>query len=146
MSGADPGNGAVRMHLRFGWWTVLVFLVLGAVLETLHGFKVGLYVDTTNEVRRSMWRLAHAHGTLLGLINVAFAATLPLAPAWPEGSRRIASRCLVAAAVLLPAGFFLGGVNVYGGDPGLGILLVPPGGALLFVAVLLAARGARERG
>jgi hypothetical protein len=39
----------------------------------------------------------------------------------------------------MPVGFFLGGLFVYAGDPGLGILLVPVGGLLLFVAVLLTA-------
>ena len=33
-----------------------------------------------------------------------------------------------------------GGLYIYGGDPGLGILLTPLGAALLFVAVLGAAR------
>ena len=47
---------------------------------------------------------------------------------------------LRAATLLMPAGFFLGGVTVYSGDPGLGIVLVPVGGLLLFVAVLLTAR------
>ena len=43
--------------------------------------------------------------------------------------------------VLMPVGFFLGGVWIYGGDPGLGVLLVPIGAAALFVAVALTARG-----
>lgn len=41
------------------------------------------------------------------------------------------SVCLTSAAVLLPAGFFLSGVVVHGGDPGSGILMVPVG-AFLF--------------
>ncbi len=39
----------------------------------------------------------------------------------------------------MPGGFFIGGVSIYAGDPGLGIVLVPVGGVLLFAAVLLAA-------
>jgi hypothetical protein len=46
---------------------------------------------------------------------------------------------LLAASVLMPGGFLLGGIWVYAGDPGLGILLVPVGGVLLFAAVLCAA-------
>ena len=34
-----PAVDAVH-HLRLGWGLVLVFLVLGGVLEALHGFKV----------------------------------------------------------------------------------------------------------
>ena len=39
----------------------------------------------------------------------------------------------------MPIGFFAGGWSTYDGDPGLGILAVPLGAALLFVAVLLIA-------
>lgn len=43
-----------------------------------------------------------------------------------------------------PLGFFLGGVFIHGGDPGIGVILVPPGGLLLFLSVLLTARASRE--
>ena len=64
----------VRRHLRFGWWSLATFGLLGLVLETLHGFKVGAYLDVSNETRRLMWTLAHAHGTLLGLVHLGFAS------------------------------------------------------------------------
>ena len=136
----------VRLHLRVGWWALLAFLSLGLTLESLHGFKAGLYLDVSNETRRLVWTLAHAHGALLAILNLVFAATLPAMPGFGGTPRSVASRCLLGALVLLPLGFFLGGVFVHGGDPGLGVLLVPPGGLLLFVAVLLAARGAGQRG
>jgi len=66
--------------------------------------------------------------------------------AWPEKSRTFASRCLISSGILLPGGFFLGGIVVCDGDPGLGIMLVPVGGILLFVAVLLTALGIRSPG
>ena len=133
-----------RRHLRFGWWALLVFLTLGLVLETLHGFKAEAYLRVSNETRRLMWTLAHAHGTLLALVNIAFALSLRFFPAWPEGRRNFASVSLLAATLLMPAGFFFGGAFIYGGDPGLGILLVPVGGILLFAAVLLTALAARR--
>ena len=86
-----------------------------------------------------MWTLAHAHGALLGLVNLGFAATVRVLPSWPESNKRFASASLLGATVLMPAGFFLGGVFIYAGDPGLGILLVPIGGILLFAAALLTA-------
>ena len=52
-------------HLSFGWWALFVFLMLGLVLEALHAFKFGYYLDSSNETRRLVWRLAHAHGTLI---------------------------------------------------------------------------------
>ena len=133
-----------RRHLSVGWWVLLVFLTVGLALEALHGFKVGAYLKVTNETRRLMWTLAHAHGTLLGLINLAFAAALGVLPRWSESRQRLASSCLLGATVLMPAGFFLGGTFIYGGDPGLGILLLPVGGALLFVAVFLTALATRS--
>ena len=132
-----------QRHLGFGWWCLLVFLTMGLVLEALHGFKVDLYLNVANETRRLMWTLAHAHGTLLSLVNIAFGLTLSARrTSLPKGT--FASRALIAATLLLPGGFFLGGLVVYGGDPGLGVLLVPVAGALLLAAVFLIARGVGE--
>jgi hypothetical protein len=138
MTAGSPPD-LVRRHLRLGWWSLLFFLSFGVVLETLHGFKIGWYLDVGNETRRLMWTLAHAHGTLLSLVHIAFATTLRLVPHLARTATISAG--LSAATVLLPGGFFLGGAWNHGGDPGLGILLVPLGALCLLVAVLLAARG-----
>lgn len=130
-----------RRHLRFGWWSLLVFLSLGFVLETLHAFKAGLYLDVSNETRRLMWTLAHAHGGLLGLVHVLFGLFLRSAPELAPRRPQATSVCLMGASVLLPGGFFLGGVAFYGGDPGLGIVVVPAGAALLAAAIGGIARG-----
>jgi len=133
-----PGDSATpdysRRHLRLGWWALLVFATLGLVLESLQGFKIAAYLDVANDTRRTMWRLAHAHGTLLGAINVLFALTLRSSAATAAAAPRI-SIALIAATVLLPLGFFLGGVVFYAGDPGVGVLLVPLGGVLLLLAL-----------
>ena len=120
-------------NLRFGWWSLLVFLSLGGALETLHGFKIGWYVDVGNETRRLMFTLAHAHGTLLALINIAAGLTARKVDRFEL--RPSASFALIWAAILLPAGFFLGGIVIYDGDPGLGVWLVPVGAILLFYSV-----------
>ena len=76
--GNQPDGSArrrlVRAHLRWGWWSLLVFLTLGAFLETLHGFKAGFYLDASSETRRLLWTLAHAHGALLSLVHLALAS------------------------------------------------------------------------
>ena len=136
---------AVR-HLRFGWGSLLVFLSVGFVLELLHGFKAGFYLDVTQETRRLMWTLAHAHGALLGVVHVAWALCLRGFPELEGGSPRAVSRCLIAASVLLPGGFFAGGVQLYGGDPGPGIAAVPAGAACLGIGVFLTARAAWKCG
>lgn len=48
---------------------------------------------------------------------------------------------LSGASVGVPGGFFLGGFAVRGGDPGIGVLILPVGALLLLVAVLTVALG-----
>lgn len=124
----------IRRHVRVGWIAMLIYFGGGLVLEALHGFKVDAYLGVDNETRRHLWTLAHAHGSLLGLVNLAFGWTLSRPAGFSEGAARFASRCFVGATVLMPAGFFLGGVVFYGGDPGIGIALLPIGAVLLLVA------------
>jgi hypothetical protein len=140
-TGAHPL--AVR-HLRFGWWSLLAFLTIGIALEALHGFKVQFYLAADNETRRLLWTLAHAHGTLFSLINLALAASLAAFPAMALNFSGFGSRCLIAATIVMPAGFFAGGAVIYQGDPGLGILLAPVGALFMVAAVILAGRAARH--
>jgi hypothetical protein len=129
---ADPRLAAKR----FGWRALLVWLTLGLLLEAMHGFKLGWYLDVGNDARRLLLTLAHAHGTLLALVQLAFAATMP---AGAPGLARAAA-CLRWASVLMPLGFLFGGVFALGADPGYAIALVPVGGVLLVVGVAQAAR------
>ena len=129
-----------RRHLRVGWWSLLLFATLGLVLESLQGFKVRAYLDVSNDTRRLMWTLAHAHGTLLAAINILFGLTMRIAAPAGMPRARLASTGLIAAGILLPLGFFLGGMAFYSGDPGPGVLLVPIGGVLLLVSIFWIAR------
>ncbi len=131
-----------RRHVIIGWWALFVFASGGMILEALHGLKMGFYLDTGNQVRRLMWTLAHAHGSLIALIHLAFASHLRQSSRWNLDSARLTSRCFIGAIGLMPAGFFLGGTQIHGGDPGLGVVLVPIGGLLLLTAIMLTARGA----
>ena len=124
-------------HLRIGFWALAVFVVLGAALEALHATKSGFYLDEANETRRLLWRLAHAHGTLLALVNIAYGLVVDRRP---ETAKPFASRCLLAALVLLPLGFFLGGIDAKGGDPGIGAALVPAGALALVGGLVTIAR------
>ena len=133
-------------NLCFGWWSLLVFASLGLLLEALHGFKIRGYVDVSNETRRLMWTLAHAHGTLLSVVHVVFGLCLMTFPDLSARNLRLISTSLIAASIVLPTGFFLGGIAFYSGDPGLGVLLVPAGAVLLLTAVFCIARGAASAG
>jgi len=136
----------VRRHLRVGWWSFLVFATFGLVLESLQGFKVRAYLDVSNETRRLMWTLAHAHGTLLGLLNVLVGLSIRVLPEIGVAHRRLTSAALLTATALVPGGFFLGGIVFYGGDPGLGVLILPIGAVFLLIAAILLARDAGSVG
>ncbi len=142
---ADSGDASLfRLHLRFGWIALAVFAGLGTLLELLHGFKIGWYLDVHNSTRRFLWTLGHVHGTFIALINLAFAVTARLTALEPR-SARWASRCLMAANVLVPTGLLLGGIDTYGGDPGPGVLLMPVGAALLLAGLVLTALAVGRR-
>ena len=80
---------------------------------------------------------AHAHGTLLGILLLVYAS---LAERFVVVERRaVLARDLRIGAVLMPLGFFLGGVLNSEGDPSLGILLVPLGALFLLSALVRAA-------
>ncbi|MDC0175896.1 hypothetical protein OAJ60_03075, partial [Planctomycetaceae bacterium] len=78
MSDPTEARGAiVTRHMVIGWWSLLIFVALGLVLESMHGFKVAWYVNSGEpETTRLMMRLAHAHGTFLSLVHLAFAWTV----------------------------------------------------------------------
>lgn len=136
-----------RRHLRFGWWSLLVFATLGFALETLHGFKVGWYLSVSNETRRLMWTLAHAHGTLLSIIHILLGVSLYVMPELRERNLALVSASLIAASILLPGGFFLGGIVFYGGDPGpVAAVLIPVGAMCLLIAAFLIARSMADVG
>jgi hypothetical protein len=139
VSPAERGSPSAlsRLTVKFGLWALLAYLTLGLGLEGLHGFKVPWYLEF--ETRRLMWTLAHAHGVLVSVLVIGFGLMLQVQGGAAEGWTRIAGACLMASAVLLPGGFLLGGIYVFDGDPGPGVLLSPVGGGLLFTAVALAA-------
>lgn len=117
--------------IRQGWISLALWIAFGILIEGFIGFRTPALLD--DSVRRDMFRLAHAHGTLLNLVLIAAAICARL-----ELVRlgRIASLGLRSAVVLLPAGFLLGGIWHFKDDPGLGIFLVPVGALLLLASAL----------
>jgi hypothetical protein len=137
---ASPNS--IGKTVRVGWLLLAIALPFGVTLEALHGFKVQAYL--ASDMRREMWRLAHAHGTLLGILCLVCGA---IGEAWvPEAIRPRVMTMIRWGSVLMPLGFFLGGILNSEGDPSLGIVLVPAGAVLLVVAlarVALAPRAGR---
>lgn len=113
----------VRRHLAFGWVGLSLGALAGLTLEALHAFKAPIYLSVDSTTARLMWRLAHAHLGVLSLMSLGFAFTITHVP----GAWRVTSRWLLFGSVCLPLGFLLAGFGAKGGDPGFGIVLVPPG-------------------
>lgn len=139
MSLQSPQDPSLRATLRLGCALLAISLPMGVALEALHGFKVAEFLQS--EVRREMWRLAHAHGSMLGILCLLFAA-LAGTHVSDERARSRAARELRWGAVLMPLGFFAGGVLNYEGDPSLGVALVPIGALLLVVSLVRVLRAA----
>ena len=133
---------AIGKTVRVGWLLLAIALPFGVTLEALHGFKVQAYL--ASDMRREMWRLAHAHGTLLGILCLVSGLLAEAHIA--EAVRPRVLAMIRWGAVLMPLGFFLGGVLNSEGDPSLGILLVPPGALLLMIALVRAALPPRSPG
>jgi hypothetical protein len=126
---------------RVGGWGLLVWLIGGIVLEALHGFKLAPYLE--DGIRRQMWILAHAHGTLLSVVALVLTWAGPLA-SLPAPRARSCDRLFAAGAVLLPLGFLLGGIWHSEADPGIGVLLVPAGGLLAAAGLVSWLTGSRS--
>ena len=139
----ETARDLVWRHQRIGWALLLVFVAGGLVLESLQGFKAGFYLRAP--LRRELWSLAHAHGVLISLVHLGFSASI--ASGWWVSRRRadLASFLLTGAGLLLPIGFFLGGLTATESDPGAGIWLVPAGAGFLAIAAAVALTARRGR-
>jgi hypothetical protein len=136
-SGSRP-DWIGRMMLQ-GWASIAVWMAFGLLLEGFLGFKSPAYLD--DQQRRELFRLAHTHGTLLGIVLVVAALCGRRGAAVPPRPARAALR---AGSLVMPMGFLLAGVWHPEGDPGLAIWLVPPGALLvIFGAIVMALASAK---
>lgn len=129
-SSTSAAEIAAHKSLRYGFTALLLFVAGGLTLEFLHLIKAPWYLES--HLRRELWVLAHAHGALLALFNLIYAALLP----------RIAAAASAGAwlrwgAALVPTGFFLGGIGNSEGDPSLMIVLTPLGALVVLIALAL---------
>ena len=116
------------------WFSLAFWLSVGLLLEGLIGFRAPAYLQ--DEMRRELFRLAHAHGTLLSLLLLIVALYLaskqispPNAAIWP----------LRVGTVLMPVGFLLGGIWHTETDPNFLVFLAPLGGILLIFGIVVVA-------
>lgn len=125
-------SGEPQRCRRFAWTSLFGWALFGLALEAAHGFKLSVYLD--DGLRRTLLRLAHAHGVVLALVVLGYGAGGAALLENPVSARR-AGRLLRAGALLIPLGFALSAVRSSEGDPSLPILLVPAGALLLLAAL-----------
>lgn len=106
-------------------------MTFGLLLEGLIGYKTPAYLN--DPVRRELFRLAHAHGTLLSLLLLGLAL---VSDRFEVGLANIVTWALRVGVVLMPIGFLLGGVWHYESDPGVGIWLVPVAAVMVVFGVV----------
>jgi hypothetical protein len=135
------GTTLARAHERYGWALVAAGVAAGTAVESLLGFKSAAFL--LDPLRRELWTIAHFHAAFLGIVNLAYARGAD-AGALSAGARVACSRAMRIGSLLLPAGFFLGGLSHFEGDPGIGILLSPVGALLVVTAAVVRAVYARR--
>ena len=114
-----------------GWVSLAFWMLVGLLLESLMAYKTPAYLQ--DAVRRELFRLGHAHGTVLGLVLIVAALSGERFRVQPA---RAVQMVLRIGAFLMPLGFLLAGIWHYESDPGLGIWLVPAGALLLIFGVI----------
>ena len=139
LGGLDP---ECRRARRFGWTSLFVWVFFGLALEAAHGFKLSAYLD--DGLRRSLLRLAHAHGVILALIVLAYGelgapllrSASPAAPTRGDSPRaRRVGQLFRASALVIPLGFALSAAGASESDPSPAIALVPLGALALLAAL-----------
>ena len=122
-----------------GWWGLAFWLSFGLLIEGLIGFRTPGYLQ--DQMRRELFRLAHAHGTLFSMLLIIAAFSIKGGLIKPPTA---AIRSLQAGTLLMPLGFLLGAVWHSETDPNVLIFLSPLGGLLILFSVISIAFSLRK--
>ncbi|MFO0547249.1 MAG: hypothetical protein U0271_02615 [Polyangiaceae bacterium] len=127
-----------RRHVAVGFAGLALFVLVGLGLEAAHALKAPGYLDADHTTRRLLLRLGHAHGGLVSMVHILYGLA---AHRWPAIATPLTSLCYWIALLLVPGGFLLGAIGATASDPGIFVLLVPPGAfAFMFGLGLTAKR------
>jgi hypothetical protein len=114
-----------------GWFGLAIFMAFGLLFEGLIGYRSPAYLN--DPMRRELFRLAHAHGTILSLV-------LLIADQYLRSREiqipRPAILSLRIGALLMPIGFLLGGIWHTETDPHFLVILSPIGGVMLVFGIV----------
>jgi hypothetical protein len=134
----DIGSPGIAIA-RQAWFGLAFWLTFGLFIEGLIAFRAPVYLQ--DPVRRELFRLAHAHGTILSLLmliaNLYIQKGLTAPPSAALWSLRL-------GILVMPVGFLLGGVWHYESDPGLGVFLAPVGALMIIFGVVAIAISSRD--
>lgn len=142
-TGAHDAVTKTNYRLLFqGWLGLTMWMSFGLLLESLMAYKAPAYLD--DHLRRELFRLAHAHGSLFSIVLV-------IAALWARTVSARLSRPAVAGlrfgSAVMPLGFLAAGAWHPEGDPGFAIWLVPAGALpLIFglISIALVSRPNRQ--
>ncbi len=121
---------------------VLPTVVFGGV--SILGLLLGEPGYAENELRRELWRAGHAHAgvlLVLSLVTLRYVDEAALSP----GLRRVARHSVPAAAILVPAAFFLSVLSPDATEPNALIYLAYAGAASLTAGLLVLGVGLVRR-
>ena len=139
---SNPSPPDIRWAARLmfqGWLSIALWMSVGLLLEGLLGYKIPSYLSDPD--RRELFRLAHTHGTFLGLVLIAAALSEKRGGPLPP----IAATALSIGSALMPLGFLLAGIWHPEGDPGPAIWIVPPSALLIIFGAISLALAHRKK-
>jgi hypothetical protein len=108
-----------------------MFLAAGLWLEAMIGLRAAGWVD--DPLRREMLRLGHAHGAILGVLNLAIGWVIVRLQTPEPWAPRIRLAAWLGA-LCVGVGFFGGGLWHGASDPGPLVLIVPAGALMLLAS------------
>lgn len=136
----ETTENATRSLAAQAWLGLAFWLSFGLLLEGLIGYRSPAYLQ--DEMRRDLFRLAHAHGAIFSLLLAiswlylrSSSVTIPNVALWS----------LRLGTILMPIGFLLGGMWHTETDPNLLIVLAPIGGVMVIFGVVSVALTSLQR-
>ena len=133
---AEESFGIVKQ----AWFGLAFWMAFGLLVEGLIGFRSPAYLQ--DPVRREVFRLAHAHGTLLSILLLLANLYIQRGLASPP---ELGVLLLRIGVFVMPIGFLLGGIWHFESEPGIGIFLAPIGGVLVVFGVVTLALSSRDK-
>ena len=100
----DPGLANIAKQ---AWFGLAFWMAFGLLVEGLIGFRSPAYLQ--DPVRREVFRLAHAHGTLLSILLLVANLYIQKALSSPPN---LGVLLLRIGVFVMPVGFLLGGSGI----------------------------------